>query len=54
MRGVLFDGKRAEVVDDLEVREPGPGLTPTSSRKRRVNVRTDMASWAAMSRNWIG
>ncbi|MFI0090925.1 Zn-dependent alcohol dehydrogenase [Streptomyces bobili] len=25
MRGVLFDGKRAEVVDDLEVREPGPG-----------------------------
>ncbi|MBE8473721.1 Zn-dependent alcohol dehydrogenase [Streptomyces justiciae] len=25
MRGVLFDGKRFEVVDDLEVREPGPG-----------------------------
>ncbi|MDT9697019.1 Zn-dependent alcohol dehydrogenase [Streptomyces sp. P17] len=25
MRGVLFDGKRTEVVDDLEVREPGPG-----------------------------
>ncbi|MFF1544053.1 Zn-dependent alcohol dehydrogenase [Streptomyces sp. NPDC058291] len=25
MRGVVFDGKRAEVVDDLEVREPGPG-----------------------------
>ncbi|NEB04926.1 Zn-dependent alcohol dehydrogenase [Streptomyces sp. SID13726] len=25
MRGVLFDGKRIEVVDDLEVREPGPG-----------------------------
>ncbi|MER6674617.1 Zn-dependent alcohol dehydrogenase [Streptomyces sp. NPDC000983] len=25
MRAVLFDGKRAEVVDDLEVREPGPG-----------------------------
>ncbi|MCX5169772.1 Zn-dependent alcohol dehydrogenase [Streptomyces antibioticus] len=25
MRGVLFDGKRAEVVDDLQVREPGPG-----------------------------
>ncbi|KUN21278.1 Zn-dependent alcohol dehydrogenase [Streptomyces antibioticus] len=25
MRGVLFDGKRVEVVDDLEVREPGPG-----------------------------
>ncbi|KND45732.1 MULTISPECIES: Zn-dependent alcohol dehydrogenase [Streptomyces] len=25
MRGVVFDGKRAEVVDDLVVREPGPG-----------------------------
>ncbi|MFF5498214.1 Zn-dependent alcohol dehydrogenase [Streptomyces aquilus] len=25
MRGVLFDGKRVEVVADLEVREPGPG-----------------------------
>ncbi|WP_447039088.1 Zn-dependent alcohol dehydrogenase [Streptomyces sp. DSM 118878] len=25
MRGVLFDGKRVEVVDDLEVRDPGPG-----------------------------
>jgi len=25
MRGVLFDGRRVEVVDDLEVREPGPG-----------------------------
>jgi len=25
MRAVLFDGKRVEVVDDLEVREPGPG-----------------------------
>ncbi|WP_189713475.1 Zn-dependent alcohol dehydrogenase [Streptomyces phaeofaciens] len=25
MRGVLFDGKRAEVVDDLQVRDPGPG-----------------------------
>ena len=25
MRGVVFDGKRLEVVDDLEVREPGPG-----------------------------
>ncbi|MDX2602902.1 Zn-dependent alcohol dehydrogenase [Streptomyces caniscabiei] len=25
MRGVVFDGKRAEVVDDLAVREPGPG-----------------------------
>ncbi|KUL72519.1 MULTISPECIES: alcohol dehydrogenase catalytic domain-containing protein [unclassified Streptomyces] len=25
MRGVLFDGRRAEVVDDLEVRDPGPG-----------------------------
>lgn len=25
MRAVVFDGKRAEVVDDLEVREPGPG-----------------------------
>ncbi|MDX2522674.1 Zn-dependent alcohol dehydrogenase [Streptomyces europaeiscabiei] len=25
MRGVVFDGKRAEVVDDLDVRDPGPG-----------------------------
>ncbi|MFI6639450.1 alcohol dehydrogenase catalytic domain-containing protein [Streptomyces sp. NPDC050504] len=25
MKGVVFDGKRAEVVDDLEVRGPGPG-----------------------------
>ncbi|MFJ6725867.1 MULTISPECIES: Zn-dependent alcohol dehydrogenase [unclassified Streptomyces] len=25
MRGVVFDGKRAAFVDDLEVREPGPG-----------------------------
>ncbi|WP_329411102.1 Zn-dependent alcohol dehydrogenase [Streptomyces sp. NBC_00704] len=25
MRGVVFDGERAEVVDDLEVRAPGPG-----------------------------
>lgn len=25
VRGVLFDGKRVEVVDDLEVRGPGPG-----------------------------
>ncbi|MFJ9906764.1 Zn-dependent alcohol dehydrogenase [Streptomyces sp. NPDC101152] len=25
MRGVVFDGKRVEVVDDLEVREPGAG-----------------------------
>jgi hypothetical protein len=25
-----------------------PGLTPTSSRKRRVNVRTDMDSRAAV------
>jgi S-(hydroxymethyl)glutathione dehydrogenase/alcohol dehydrogenase len=25
MRGVVFDGERARVVDDLEVREPGPG-----------------------------
>ncbi|MEW2166436.1 Zn-dependent alcohol dehydrogenase [Streptomyces sp. NPDC007084] len=25
MRGVIFDGKRTEVVDDLEVRDPGPG-----------------------------
>ncbi|WP_416966304.1 alcohol dehydrogenase catalytic domain-containing protein, partial [Streptomyces sp. Agncl-13] len=25
MRGVVFDGKQIEVVDDLEVREPGPG-----------------------------
>ncbi|MBB4894625.1 S-(hydroxymethyl)glutathione dehydrogenase/alcohol dehydrogenase [Streptomyces olivoverticillatus] len=25
MRGVIFDGKRTQVVDDLAVREPGPG-----------------------------
>ncbi|OAH12083.1 Zn-dependent alcohol dehydrogenase [Streptomyces jeddahensis] len=25
MRGVIFDGKQAQVVDDLEIREPGPG-----------------------------
>ncbi|MER5889535.1 Zn-dependent alcohol dehydrogenase [Streptomyces sp. NPDC001941] len=25
MRGVLFDGKQAAVVDDLEIRDPGPG-----------------------------
>jgi Zn-dependent alcohol dehydrogenase len=25
MRGVIFDGKQLQVVDDLEVREPGPG-----------------------------
>ncbi|MFF9803024.1 alcohol dehydrogenase catalytic domain-containing protein, partial [Streptomyces rochei] len=25
MRGVLFDGTRIEVVDDLDVRDPGPG-----------------------------
>ncbi|MFD4631293.1 Zn-dependent alcohol dehydrogenase [Streptomyces sp. NPDC058284] len=25
MRGVVFDGTRVEVVDDLEIREPGPG-----------------------------
>ncbi|WP_338672100.1 Zn-dependent alcohol dehydrogenase [Streptomyces sp. SCSIO 30461] len=25
MRGVVFDGRRAEVADDLEIREPGPG-----------------------------
>ncbi|MGW0330357.1 Zn-dependent alcohol dehydrogenase [Streptomyces sp. NPDC003011] len=25
MRGVVFDGQRAEVVDDLVVRDPGPG-----------------------------
>ncbi|MDQ1010118.1 Zn-dependent alcohol dehydrogenase [Streptomyces sp. V4I23] len=25
MRGVVFDGTRAQVVDDLEVRDPGPG-----------------------------
>ncbi|MFG2574597.1 Zn-dependent alcohol dehydrogenase [Streptomyces sp. NPDC048481] len=25
MRGVVFEGERAEVVDDLEVRAPGPG-----------------------------
>ncbi|MEU7584542.1 Zn-dependent alcohol dehydrogenase [Streptomyces sp. NPDC041068] len=25
MRGVVFDGERVEVVDDLEIRDPGPG-----------------------------
>ncbi|MEU4082678.1 Zn-dependent alcohol dehydrogenase [Streptomyces aureus] len=25
MRGVIFDGKRTRVVDDLEIRDPGPG-----------------------------
>ncbi|MEV7419006.1 Zn-dependent alcohol dehydrogenase [Streptomyces sp. NPDC089919] len=25
MRGVVFDGKQTQVVDDLEVRDPGPG-----------------------------
>ncbi|KAB1988440.1 Zn-dependent alcohol dehydrogenase [Streptomyces triticiradicis] len=25
MRGVIFDGRRTQVVDDLEVRDPGPG-----------------------------
>ncbi|MFI0981218.1 Zn-dependent alcohol dehydrogenase [Streptomyces sp. NPDC021093] len=25
MRGVVFDGKHVEVVDDLEIRDPGPG-----------------------------
>lgn len=25
MRGVIFDGQRTEVVDDLELRDPGPG-----------------------------
>ncbi|MEU9170692.1 Zn-dependent alcohol dehydrogenase [Streptomyces sp. NPDC048420] len=25
MRGVLFDGRQVQVVDDLEVRDPGPG-----------------------------
>ncbi|MFJ6697238.1 Zn-dependent alcohol dehydrogenase [Streptomyces sp. NPDC091272] len=25
MRGVVFDGKQVEVVDDLEIRDPGPG-----------------------------
>ncbi|MGX5189063.1 Zn-dependent alcohol dehydrogenase [Streptomyces avermitilis] len=25
MRGVVFDGKQTQVVDDLEIREPGPG-----------------------------
>ncbi|MGW6291705.1 Zn-dependent alcohol dehydrogenase [Streptomyces sp. NPDC055058] len=25
MKGVIFDGKRIEVADDLDVREPGPG-----------------------------
>ncbi|MGW1027402.1 Zn-dependent alcohol dehydrogenase [Streptomyces sp. NPDC002577] len=25
MRGVIFDGKQIQVVDDLEIREPGPG-----------------------------
>ncbi|WP_327429595.1 alcohol dehydrogenase catalytic domain-containing protein [Streptomyces sp. NBC_01236] len=25
MRGVIFDGERTQVVDDLEIRDPGPG-----------------------------
>ncbi|WP_406330889.1 Zn-dependent alcohol dehydrogenase [Streptomyces sp. NBC_00203] len=25
MRGVIFDGQRTQVVDDLEIRDPGPG-----------------------------
>ncbi|MEV0317060.1 Zn-dependent alcohol dehydrogenase [Streptomyces sp. NPDC050658] len=25
MRGVVFDGRKADVVDDLEIRDPGPG-----------------------------
>ncbi|MCZ4512781.1 Zn-dependent alcohol dehydrogenase [Streptomyces sp. ActVer] len=25
MRGVIFDGKQTQVVDDLEIRDPGPG-----------------------------
>ncbi|TBO54375.1 Zn-dependent alcohol dehydrogenase, partial [Streptomyces kasugaensis] len=25
MRGVIFDGEQPRVVDDLEVRDPGPG-----------------------------
>ncbi|MET7892865.1 Zn-dependent alcohol dehydrogenase [Streptomyces mirabilis] len=25
MRGVIFDGKRTQVVDDLDIRDPGPG-----------------------------
>lgn len=25
MRGVVYDGERVEVVDDLDVRDPGPG-----------------------------
>ncbi|MGC5566841.1 Zn-dependent alcohol dehydrogenase [Streptomyces sp. FR-108] len=25
MKGVIFDGERAQVVDDLEIRDPGPG-----------------------------
>ncbi|WP_406837737.1 Zn-dependent alcohol dehydrogenase [Streptomyces sp. AHU1] len=25
MRGVIFDGRRTQVVDDLEIRDPGPG-----------------------------
>ncbi|MFF4524309.1 Zn-dependent alcohol dehydrogenase [Streptomyces bluensis] len=30
MRGVVFDGERVRVVDDLEVREPGPGEVAVS------------------------
>ncbi|MEU6538017.1 Zn-dependent alcohol dehydrogenase [Streptomyces sp. NPDC047000] len=32
MRGVVYDGRRAEVVDDLEVRDPGPGEVRVSIR----------------------
>ncbi|MEN3586357.1 alcohol dehydrogenase catalytic domain-containing protein [Streptomyces sp. ZYX-F-203] len=32
MRGVVFDGRRARVVDDLEVRDPAPGEVRVSVR----------------------
>ncbi|MGR6971102.1 Zn-dependent alcohol dehydrogenase [Streptomyces cynarae] len=32
MRGVLYDGTRSQVVDDLEVRDPGPGEVQVAIR----------------------
>ena len=38
MRGVLFDGKRIEVVEDLEVRDPGPGEVAPSRTTRPATI----------------
>ena len=32
MRGVVYDGNDYQVVDDLSVRDPGPGEVPCASR----------------------